>query len=280
MDTALEHLNNIVVANKNTGLGDALSVFSVLDKERPNISVFANSGHFRELCLYNSHARLCEKNWSGMTLVNCTSVGQPTPDNLGLHFFQKIRKAAGLDYSAMPRAYLFPQAAAKNDKATVCFSFDVGALARVQRAKVHPRAKEFYPEHRESFQKAIDGLSAEFDFVEVGKRSFGFRNVDRQTDISLGATITVMQRCHVYFGMDSGLMHVAAALQLPSAIVVNIPDPELIAFPYQSYAPAIDWLYPQNIHLHEDRRGGSVALVSYASIVESIRAAAARRPGG
>jgi hypothetical protein len=271
-------MNGIVVANKNVGLGDALSVFSVLDEPRPHISVFANSQHFRDLCRFNPFARIADSKWDGLRLVHCSEIQKPTADNLGLHFFQKIRKAAGLDFSATPRAYLFPEPQPKFNQTTVCFGFDVGRSAQAQRRMVHPRAREFYPEHWPAFQRAVDDLADEVRFIEIGQRSFEFRNVERRTGIPLAETIEVMSRCHAYFGMVSGLMHLAAALRLPSVIIVNFPQPEFIRFPYEQYAYDVDWLYPQNIHLHEDRGGGEVELLSYASIVESLRRVCAMSP--
>jgi hypothetical protein len=265
-------MKQILVANRNKGLGDALSVYSVLDEERSDILVFANSGSFHELLRFNPHARAPGKDWSNLNLVDCTKVQQPDPANLGLHLFQKIRKAAGLDYSQPPRPFLFPAAVPKDARPTVCCSFDVGGAAAAERDFAHPRAREFYPEHRASFQKVVDELAGKLRFVDVGAACAGFANVEDRSGLPIAQVIGTMQRCHAYFGVHSGLMHVAAALRLPSVIVLNFPAPELIRFPYEEHAYHIDWLYPYNTHLHEDRGAGAVRLVSYASVMESIRA--------
>ena len=224
-----------------------------------------------ELLPFNPHARVHDEDWKDVQLVNCTEVRNPSADNMGLHFFQKIRRAAGLELSGSPRPYLFPERRVPYEVPTICCSFDVGRAATYQ-SRVHPtgRPREFYPEHHTAFQCAVRSLSEKFRFIEIGKRSYRFDNVANRTNLKLSDCIEVMSRCCMYFGMHSGIMHLAAALQIPSIIVINIPEPEYITFPYVEYVPDIDWLYPQNTHLHDDRRGGGVDVISYASIVETI----------
>lgn len=144
--------------DREPGLGDTLSVFSVLDSHREEVLVFPPSKFFLELCAHNPNAQISDTKWDAKDLINCTEVQKPTMENIGLHFFQKIRKTAGLDYSAPPRAHLSPEPRPKYQRTTVCFSFDVGAVAEVQRRSLHPRARKLYPEHRASFQKVVDGI--------------------------------------------------------------------------------------------------------------------------
>lgn len=68
---------------------------------------------------------------------------------------------------------------------------------------------------------------------------------------NLEASIEIASTCEYFIGVNSGPMHVAAALGLKSVIILNNKDSGKIYLPKIAEAdiPESEWLYPQNIHL-------------------------------
>jgi hypothetical protein len=146
----------------------------------------------------------------------------------------------------------------------VAFSFDVGQFAQNQ-TFLHPRPRQLYPEHRATIQEFISKNCDRFDFVEVGTQSCGFENTISQVGVGLEQTIETLSRCQFYFGMHSGLMHLATAVGVQSTIIINFPTVTRL-----KQSPAFDpqdrmewekmWLYPQHQYLHEDEIGTEYAI--------------------
>ena len=72
--------------------------------------------------------------------------------------------------------------------------------------------------------------------------------------------------------MHNGLMHIAAGLGKKSIIIVNFPSAKDIILPCLSEVKSkeLSWLYPQNIHLHEDDDGPFVKFLTYLSIEKAF----------
>lgn len=78
-------------------------------------------------------------------------------------------------------------------------------------------------------------------------------------DLNINDLISVMETCEYFLGIDSGPMHLAAALDLKSVVIINDPN----CFIYlprikECELPNSEWLYPQNVHLN---RSGVTELV-------------------
>jgi len=78
-------------------------------------------------------------------------------------------------------------------------------------------------------------------------------------DLTINEIIEVMETCEYFLGIDSGPMHIAAALNLKSIIIINDPN-QLIYLPKikECELPNSEWLYPQNVHLN---RNGQTELI-------------------
>jgi len=70
-------------------------------------------------------------------------------------------------------------------------------------------------------------------------------------DLTINEIIEVMETCEYFLGIDSGPMHIAAALDLKSIIIINDPN-QLVYLPKikECELPNSEWLYPQNVHLN------------------------------
>ena len=78
-------------------------------------------------------------------------------------------------------------------------------------------------------------------------------------DLTINEIIEVMETCEYFLGIDSGPMHIAAALDLKSIIIINDPN-QLVYLPKikECELPNSEWLYPQNVHLN---RNGQTELI-------------------
>lgn len=241
------------ITNRQSGLGDCLSVFSLLDEER-DIRVRSSHKFFNFFKQFNPYV----KEFIGGG--KCMAEFHRTCDGEGLHLFNKARKSLGFPVLDKPKPFLwveknkniFPN----NGKKNIIIGFDVGIEALAQK-RFHPRARQFYPEHKETMAKFILDHQDKFNFYEMGMKQIGFEGCG-EVPRKIEEGIHFMNNADLFLGMHSGLMHLAAAFDIPSIIVVNFPFPEQIKFPYTENAPDIDWLYPQFKYLHEDYAGGEV----------------------
>ena len=80
----------------------------------------------------------------------------------------------------------------------------------------------------------------------------------------LNQIIEIIASCEYFLGIDSGPMHVAAALDIKSIIVINDPTNNIyLPKIKECEIPNAEWLYPQNVHLN---RINSNELVPYFDI--------------
>jgi len=69
---------------------------------------------------------------------------------------------------------------------------------------------------------------------------------------NLRGLIETLATCEYFIGINSGPMHVAAALGIKSIVIVNEPSYSELYLPRISEVEIkeLEWLYPQNVHLH------------------------------
>jgi hypothetical protein len=248
----VEKINFDFVYNPSTGLGDCLSCFNT------NQAVWSPSPHFNIIKRYSSIRSLDAPAGTALLVPALHEIDFGTE-----HLFNRVRIASGLEPLAKPRAQLdlIDYQPVQNN---IAFSFDVGQFAQNQ-TFLHPRPRQLYPEHRATIQEFIDKNCNRFNFIEVGTQSFGFQNTQVKVGIGLEQTIETLSQCQSYFGMHSGLMHLATAIGVRSTIIINFPT---IARLHKS--PTFDpqdrmewekmWLYPQHKYLHEDEIGNKYAI--------------------
>jgi hypothetical protein len=171
------------------------------------------------------------------------------------HLFNRVRLATGLEALDRPRATL-DLIKHEPESEYIAFSFDVGSFAQHQ-TFLHPRPRQLYAEHRQTIQEFITKHSDKYKFIEVGVNSFGFADTLNMTGIGLEKTIEVLSVCDHYFGMHSGMMHLATAIRVPCTIIINFPT--MARLHSQASTDLTDkmewekqWLYYYHNYLHED----------------------------
>ena len=185
------------------------------------------------------------------------------------HYYQVIQRLLGFKPQSKPRCVF--NSGLQKEKRKVCIAFDCSGYEQNQKW-IHPRARELYPEHRETIQRFIKNNKNKYEFVEIGVKSAGFDYTQNKTSLPLEDSIRELSTCELYLGMNSGLMHVAAAFDIKSIVIINFPCPKRMKLPYEKgvYLEDIEWLYPQNIHLHEDGGGGYAPYLSYDNVEKAF----------
>jgi len=113
----------------------------------------------------------------------------------------------------------------------------------------------------------IEQIKIIYDFFKINTH---FTPYYYNNDLTINEMIEVMETCEYFLGIDSGPMHVAAALDLKSVIIINDPN-QLVYLPKikECELPNSEWLYPQNIHLN---RSGKTELIPYFTLQTLISA--------
>jgi hypothetical protein len=190
----------------------------------------------------------------------------------GHHIFNRARIMSGLEPLERPRAIL-DKIERKPLQGRICVSFDVGQHAANQR-NIHPRARQLYPEHREMFHQFFHDYREDFEFVEIGARSFDFDNIISLTGVGLEKTIEILSTCQAAIFMHSGLIHLAAAMDIPTCTLINFPEAAKLNFKYEKELniPDSHWLYGTQTILHMDEAGGEIDKLSRESLEKFLLA--------
>jgi len=249
----MSNTSDFFVYNPSRGLGDCISCFNT------NKPIWSPSPHLSVLKKYSSIPTL------ESPIGQSIGVHLLADANFGHHhLFNRVRMVSGLDPLEEPKAIL-DLINYKPVKNNIAFSFDVGAGVSKQ-IELHPRPRILYPEHRATIQEFISKNKDYYNFIEVGTKSFEFKDTIVKTGIGLDQTISLLTECKYYFGMHSGLMHLATAIGLKSNIIINFPtiarlkkSPDIFVHGDKMEWEKT-WLYPQHRYLHEDEISNEYAI--------------------
>jgi hypothetical protein len=265
---ALKEEENYTLLNYNFGVGDSLALylFDATDNNPKNINLYFNNSIAQEFSPYNSYINsiftttLKPKNFWICLLQSNFDCG-------GGHFIQKIRNTFNLKKQIKPQALLSSDVLEIKNK--VVLTFDKGP---VDQRNIHEKARVLYPENKKIIQDFIDKNLNKFSFVEVGRHFSGLENVENKTDIGIQDTTAEIASCEYFMGIHNGLMHIAAAFNKKSIIIINFPSAKHLYLPAlkELTIPDQDWLYPQNVHLHQDEDGELVKQLTYNNIEKAF----------
>ena len=134
---------------------------------------------------------------------------------------------------------------------------------------------------RESIPFSQQTLKLFNDSVE-SLEEYDFHNLSLFNN-DLDGLINFLATCEYFIGINSGPMHIAAALDVKSIVIVNGgpedatgnhgSDPALLYLPKikEMEAFELDWLYPQNTHLHVEGSNELVPLFSKDSLKAALK---------
>ena len=260
--------NELTLVNMDGGLGDSISLTDLPRSaafHNREVTVHSSSPFFKAVMKFNPYYKFAVSSFLVSThFVQMYDLG-------GGHVIQRFQRAYGFSTDARPRGCIeVPNA--RMTPGRMVLHFEPSSFVVDQRgAGIHPRPREVYPENMAIIQCFVR-RHPEMHFCEVGCKSSGLRGVDDWTGLSMEETIERMASCEYFVGVNSGPLHVAAALGLKLITIINFPDPTKIYLPLLKDIGLVDsqWLYPQSVLLHEDGQGELVARFSLENLERAM----------
>lgn len=267
-----EQLSQCVLWNNNSGIGDGLMTY-IMENNNDNIGnfkVLVNENVMDSLKAYNPYVHSLKATTEYMSdhpLVHICNMQQNVP--YPGHFIQNVQYCCGFPVQKIPKPKL--QSAIQSIKNRVVMTFDRGVHGPFQ-TNIHPRPRILYPEHKEIIEQFIQNNNHKYEFIEVGKTSSNIRGAENLTNLGISNTADIIASCDIFFGIHNGLMHIAAGLNKKSIIIINFPKAYELVLPMlvRTDYPDVDWLYPQNVHLHQDNESHLVPQFSYTNLEKAF----------
>lgn len=244
-----EDLSCRALTNNSLGLGDTV-ILTTLPAEAARQGklryIDSDSPHFETLIRHNRHYRSAQ----GRMRAAIGFLGARYDLGNG-HLTQMIHRAFGLRPADRPGGHL--DCVLQPRSRRVAFHFEAGTHSLWQRNHIHPRARQLYPESRAILQEFVH-QHPEWSFVQFGSKATPFDGVDDATGLPLVQTIAMMAQCEYFVGIVSGPMHLATALGLKCIVLLNFPKAAEVMLPTLKFTGVVEseWLYPQNVHLHQE----------------------------
>lgn len=247
-------LEGAVLSSVCVGLGDTLMLTDMPKASRGRVPVFSSGRHFRPLMHFNEWWK--EPPFEDQLLmVNAPTLVRHYESGAG-HYVQRLRRAFGLQVDPVPRGSIKWQGRRASNR--VLMHFEPGPHALWQRKAVKPGARLLTRASREVLEKWV-AASGGMEFWCVGGPPPGgpLRGVHSVRTPTLANLIDKVGQCGWFVGIVSGVMHLAAALQVRSVVIVDFPEAERIMLPTLKQTGQLEeeWLYPQNVHLHQEGDG-------------------------
>ena len=228
-----------IIYNPENGLGDNIILTSVF----PNIKVNSNllsiidSKYINKELLTNkigiSVTKLSENDWDGG------------------HCIQRIQKSLGLNVEKKPKGFI---------------NYDI--------TKRIPNKVFIHLKNNTDWKRDIPNSLSEVEInrvVNFFNSHDGFLPFYFNNNLEINELISEMETCEFFLGIDSGPMHLAAAMDIKSIVIINDPK-MLIWLPKikECELPNAEWLYPQNVHLNRNGETELIPKFSEKNILNAI----------
>lgn len=255
------------ITTYNSGLGDtALLTFNGKSNQKP-IHIFANNKYWDTFCKFNSNlSKQINFMENYFPIENFGSLGSGNG-----HIINGIQRGLNIDVENKPRGYLYidNKPECNINKIGLCFTTNNSGNFLINKGFNNPRNLNY------------NSLSIINDFINSSNYEFvQFGNVDvlNNTKVknfigrSIEESIIELSSCNYYIGLNSGFMHLSTALNIKSIILVNVPHPADFYLPILKNVAIYDlnWLYPQNVHLHEYGENELVKKINLDNIFRAI----------
>lgn len=228
------------IANNVSGLGDAI-ILSNLTEFKKIKSLFPE---FKQLMGFNQYYEEAE----ATDFFDINSSDWSSFDWGGGHCIQRLEAAFLGKRSDIPKPYINKTYNPISHKVALHFKTTSAANS------VNNIDENIVAEIKK-YLKLID-----FKVVDCSE-------IDNVTDL-----VNELSTCEFFIGIDSGPMHVAAALGLKSVILLNREDSDKIYLPKMAEAdiPNSEWLYPQNVHLSLKNRNPLIEKFSIQNLARAL----------
>ena len=254
----------------NPGIGDSVVInqllFEDIDK-RSNVHINSYSNKLFDILKFNPFA---QSNFFDINASTAYRTEVLEDYNLGSgHLIQKMRKFFQLPVFNKPKSFLKTGLEKSTNK--IGIHLGVGPSAgELYRLNSNPR--QIYKQNIEIIQKFIND-HPNYEFVEFGGQTSGLQNCKNLCGTSLETSILELSTCEYFIGLNSGFMNLAACFDIKSVIIINIPiNAYDVVLPVLKdiRMPDMNWLYPQNVHMHQDNGSEMVPLFSYENLKKAI----------
>lgn len=257
------------ITTNNLGLGDNLLLTCVSNKNQRKVHSFSNSKHWNTLCKFNNE--LDSKILNYVDYFPIENFGEMGSGNG--HIIQGVQRALNLNVEIKPKGYLFVDENQKNIKPYlkigICLSTNNSGSFLIDKGFKNPRTlNENTLSIINKFINCTKHEFIQFGDIDILKNN----NVRNKVNYSIEESIKELSTCDYYIGLNSGFMHIAAALDIKSIILVNVPDPIDLYLPILKNVAVYDlnWLYPQNVHLHEYGENDIVKQINFDNLLRAI----------
>jgi hypothetical protein len=263
----LSHIKNsseLNLTTLNIGIGDAVIMTAFTNQNTKKLNIFSRNKHWQTICNFNSKLNTVQSanNYIRTELLEFVDIGNG-------HLAQRLQRALGINVELLPKPYLNLNNSYKKNKIGLHFSTGLSAFDLSSKGYKNPRQLE------ENTKNEINNFikNSNYEFVEFGgERIFEFENVKDFTQKSIKDSIIELSECEYFLGLNSGFMNLAAALSIKSIIILNIPDVKNLYIPViKEYGEDdTNWLYPQNVHLHQNGENELVKSSTEINIKKAI----------
>lgn len=249
----LKKSQKLDITTLNIGLGDAIVLTSLTNDFSKDLYIFSHNKHWETLCKFNSKLSKTHNNKPKIR----TEILEFFDCGNG-HLYQRTQRALGLNVDLVPKGYLNPTVKKNFIKNKIAINFSTGpsGLDLLSVGFKNPRRLEDFS--KIEIEKFIK--NSNYQFVEIGtQRMFNFDNVLDFTNRSVEDSLNELSSCEFFIGLNSGFMNAASCFNIKSIIIVNVPRIEDLYLPYivdfycdnTRSAQDMQWLFPQNVHLHQ-----------------------------
>lgn len=251
--------------NIPTGLGDAVVLTDLprsAARAGTSAKIYSHSPLFKDLVRFNPW-------YEDVQNPQCVALAAATARWKlgGGHNIQRAQRLFGLPVSKVPTGCIQVERV-RRIEGRVSLHFDPGPHQGWQRRNIHPRARLIYPQTMAAIRRFIDAHPS-MSWIEVGgRRMLEHPSVESAVGHGLEDTVRLMAECQYHLGIISGPMHVAIALGLRTIAIVNFPNPSQLMLPNLVDIGMVEeeWLYPQQVVLHQDADSSHWPKFSYRSL--------------
>lgn len=232
------------------GLGDSAVLTDLIYASKGKTKVLSPSVHFYHLTKNNEYLNL---NNSSCFFYNSNDIVRFKNCGMAGHYIQRLRNINGLKVDSKPKPHLSINKKTFNIKKRIAIhltpSFQMNEHQKQTFCEI---GRDLKPENINVIQKFINTYCREYDFYIIGKE-FIFENAENVLPDNAQLLSLFLSSCEYFIGIDSGPMHIAAALELKSIIICSHVEIHDIVLPNLKNPKArdVEWLYPQNVHLHQ-----------------------------
>ena len=269
----IKESNELNLTTLNIGLGDAIILSSLTNDTKKKLDIYSLNRHWQTLCKFNNKLTpevIDAKTRIRVEILHFFDCGNG-------HLYQKTQRALGLEVDTLPKGYLTPtvKTSVKKNRIAINFSTGPSGLDLLSVGFKNPRRLE--ENAKLEIEKFIK--NSNYNFVEIGtERMFDFDNVEDFTNRSVEDSLNELSSCEFFIGLNSGFMNAASCFGVKSIIIVNVPRIEDLYLPiivdfYDDKTRAaqdLEWLFPQNVHLHQNGENELVPIVSEDNLKKAI----------